>query len=95
MARVKADGRLGVAGGLVGKSRVPERLAAYVAKRVDTRTRWRLMVGHCDALADGETLLADLRQRLDVSESWLVETGPAIGAHAGPGTLVVSLQPAD
>lgn len=95
VARVKADGRLGVAGGLVGKSRVPERLAAYVAKRVDTRTRWRLMVGHCDALADGETLLADLRQRLDVSESWLVETGPAIGAHAGPGTLVVSLQPAD
>jgi DegV family protein with EDD domain len=95
VARVKADGRLGVAGGLVGKSRVPERLAAYVAKRVDTRTRWRLMVGHCDALADGEVLLADLRQRLDVSESWLVETGPAIGAHAGPGTLVVSLQPAD
>jgi fatty acid-binding protein DegV len=24
-----------------------------------------------------------------------VETGPAIGAHAGPGALVISLQPVD
>ncbi|TNJ33893.1 DegV family protein [Arenimonas terrae] len=95
IAKVKADGKLGVAGGLVGKSRVPERFAAYVAKRVDRGARWRLMVGHCDALADGETLLAALRARLDLADSWLVETGPAVGAHAGPGTLVVSLQPAD
>jgi DegV family protein with EDD domain len=95
IAKVKADGKLGVAGGLVGKSRVPERFAAYVAKRVDRGARWRLMVGHCDALADGEQLLAALRTRLQLGDSWLVETGPAVGAHAGPGTLVVSLQPAD
>ena len=93
IAKVKPDGKLGVAGGLVGKSRVPERFAAYVAKRVDRGARWRLMVGHCDALADGETLLAALRARLPLTDSWLVETGPAVGAHAGPGTLVVSLQP--
>ena len=95
VAKVKADGKLGVAGGLVGKSRVPERFAAYVARRVDRSVRWRLMVGHCDALADGEVLLAALRSQLQVSDAWLVETGPAVGAHAGPGTLVVSLQPAD
>jgi DegV family protein with EDD domain len=95
IAKVKADGRLGVAGGLVGKARVPERFAAYVAKRVDRGARWRLMVGHCDARADGETLLAALRVRLRLTDSWLVETGPAVGAHAGPGTLVVSLQPVD
>jgi DegV family protein with EDD domain len=95
VAKVKADGKLGVAGGLVGKSRVPERFAAYVAKRVDRDARWRLMVGHCDALADGEILLEALRARLQLTDSWLVETGPAVGAHAGPGTLVVSLQPAD
>jgi DegV family protein with EDD domain len=95
VAKVKADGKLGVAGGLVGKSRVPERFAVYVAKRVDRGARWRLMVGHCDALADGEVLLEALRARLQLADSWLVETGPAVGAHAGPGTLVVSLQPAD
>ncbi|MFN3311580.1 MAG: hypothetical protein ACK40R_07750, partial [Thermomonas sp.] len=56
--------------------------------------RWRLIVGHADALADGERLLAALRQRLDVADAYLVEVGPAVGAHAGQGTLVVGLQPA-
>ena len=33
-------------------------------------------------------------ERLPVAAGYLVEVGPAIGAHAGPGTLVVGLQPA-
>ena len=44
-------------------------------------------------LADGERLLAALRERLPVTEAHLVEVGPAVGAHAGQGTLVVGLQP--
>lgn len=95
MAAVKPTGKLGVVGGLFGKSRQPERFAAYVAKRVPRGPRYRLVVGHCDAPEDGERLLAALRGRLDLADSWLVETGSAIGAHAGPGALVVSLQPAD
>ena len=95
IAKINAAGRLGMAGGLFGKARVPERFAAYVARRVDRSQRWRLVVGHCDALADGEALLAALRARLDIAQGWLLETGPAVGAHAGPGALVVSLQPAD
>jgi fatty acid-binding protein DegV len=34
-----------------------------------------------------------MHKQLHCRESWLVETGPAVGAHAGPGALVVSLQP--
>jgi fatty acid-binding protein DegV len=26
-------------------------------------------------------------------QAWCVESGPAIGAHAGPGALVISYQP--
>ncbi len=93
VAKVKPDGTLGLAGGLFGKRDAPERFARYVARRVERTRRWRLIVGHCDALADGEALLAALRREITVDEGWLVETGPAIGAHAGPGALVVSLQP--
>ena len=60
----------------------------------DSVTGWRLVVGHADALADGERLVTALRGRLPVIEAQLVEVGPAVGAHAGPGTLVVGLQPA-
>ncbi len=98
IARVNADGKLGIAGGLFAKAKAPEAFAAYVAKRarktLGKHTRLRAIIGHCDAREDGERLLAALRERLDLSEAHLVETGPAIGAHAGRGTLVASLQPA-
>lgn len=95
IARLKGSGKLGLVGGLFGSRRVPERFARYVARRVDRGLRWRVVVGHCDAAADGEALLRSVRGLLDCAQAWLVETGPAIGAHAGPGTLVLSLQPAD
>jgi hypothetical protein len=95
IAKITPEGRLGMAGAFFGSRRIAERFADYVAQRVDGTRRWRLIVGHCDAEADGATLLAAMRARLDIMEGWLVETGPAVGAHAGPGALVVSVQPAD
>ena len=94
IAKVKPEGRLGLVGGLFGKKRVPERFASYVAKRLDRSLRWRVIVGHCDAHADGKLLLGKLQELLDCQDAWLVETGPAVGAHAGPGALVISVQPA-
>jgi len=93
IARVTPDGKLGMAGAFIGGARIPERFAAYVARRVDRSQQWRMIIGHCDALADGESLRVAMHAQLDCKESWLVETGPAVGAHAGPGALVVSLQP--
>ena len=94
IARVSPQGLLRVAGGLLARRAAPEAFARHVARRVPAGTRWRLIVGHADALADGERLLAALRQRLSIDEAHLVEVGPAVGAHAGQGTLVVGLQPA-
>ena len=93
IAAVSPQGTLKVAGGLFARQGAPEAFARYVAKRTPAAPGWRLIVGHSDALADGERLLAALRARLPVTESHLVEVGPAVGAHAGPGTLVVGLQP--
>lgn len=93
VAAVSAAGTLKVAGGLFAKQRAPEAFARYVARRTPAAPGWRLIVGHSDALADGERLLAELRERLPVTEAHLVEVGPAVGAHAGQGTLVVGLQP--
>jgi DegV family protein with EDD domain len=92
VARVRANGRLGIAGALWGRKDAPRRFAAYVARHVASDRRWRLLVGHCGCAADGEILLAALRERLACVDAWLVEAGPAIGAHAGPLALVVGLQ---
>jgi uncharacterized protein len=97
IAKMKPEGKLGVAGGLFAKAKAPEAFAAYLARHVrkalGPSTRLRAIIGHCDAREDGERLLAALRDRLDLVEAHLVETGPAIGAHAGRGTLVASMQP--
>jgi len=92
IAAMKPEGRLAVAGALLGRRRVAERFAAWVARRVPKGVRWRLLVGHCDASADAALLADALQTRLDCAQSWVVEAGPAIGAHAGPGALVVALQ---
>jgi DegV family protein with EDD domain len=92
VARMRADGKLGVQGALWGRKDVPRRFAAYLARGLPRAKSWRALVGHCDCAADGEALLTALRQYLDVSEGWLVEAGPAIGAHAGPQALVAALQ---
>lgn len=97
VAKMKPEGKLGVAGGLFAKAKAPEAFAAYLARHVrkalGPSTRLRAIIGHCDAREDGERLLAALRDRLGLVEAHLVETGPAIGAHAGRGTLVASAQP--
>jgi hypothetical protein len=71
---------------------VAQRFAAWIAKRMPRGQRWRLLVGHCDASEEAQRLADALRAQLDCEQSWLVEAGPAIGAHAGPGALVVGLQ---
>lgn len=95
----RPNGRLGVVGALFGRDRLPERFAASLRRRFAADRRYRVLVCHCDCEDDGRALLAALRAQVpQIAESWLVEAGAAIGAHAGPGSLVVGLQallPAD
>lgn len=94
MVKVTPEGKLKPHTAFFGKKNIPRRFAQYVAKSVDHNKKWRLIVGHCDAAEEGEQLLAELKKLISCESAWCVETGPAIGAHAGPGALVISLQPA-
>lgn len=94
IAAIKPGGTLALAGGVLARRNAADAFARHIVRRTPAAHGWRLLVGHSDAHADGERLLQALRERLVVEEAHLVEVGPAIGAHAGPGTLVVGLQPA-
>jgi hypothetical protein len=41
------------------------------------------MIEKVTSNANIQSMLATLRAHLDIAEGWLVETGPAVGAHAG------------
>ncbi len=78
---------------LMGTKNLVERFADIVARQNPPGCACRATVGHCDASNDAAALAGALRERLPgLTKLWVVETGPAIGVHAGPGSLVVGLQ---
>ena len=93
IAKVTPEGKLAVKSGLFGKRHVVRRFAKHVAKHIDLSQRYRVIIGHCDDLAGGQLLQQEFCALVNCEQSWCVETGPAVGAHAGPGALVISLQP--
>ncbi|MDE2196487.1 MAG: DegV family EDD domain-containing protein, partial [Gammaproteobacteria bacterium] len=86
------DGHVTSCGVLWGRNRRAEKFARFVTRHVNAHTRYRLLVGHCDCAEDAERLRTLLIRIPNIESSWLTEVGPALGTHAGPGALVVSLQ---
>lgn len=88
------QGRIRLKGVLPGRGHLARRLARRVAGRLDAGRAWRVLVGHCDCEEDGRALRRALADAIPhVHSSYLAEAGTAIGAHAGPGSLVVAVQP--
>ncbi|MGO0061960.1 DegV family protein [Brevibacillus fluminis] len=63
-------------------ARIVEELQAYAKGEPVV-----LGIVHADAEAEAAELLEKLKQEFTVTDSFLVELGAVIGAHAGPGTL--------
>ena len=53
----------------------------------------RFGVAHCDAEDSADELARQIRERYPESDVMIVECGPALGAHAGPGALAVAVLP--
>jgi uncharacterized protein len=53
----------------------------------------RFGVAHCDAEDSAEELAREIRARYPESDVMIVECGPALGAHGGPGALAVAVLP--
>jgi len=53
----------------------------------------RFGVAHCDAPDLAERLAREIRGRYPESDVMIVECGPALGAHGGPGAVAVAVLP--
>jgi DegV family protein with EDD domain len=53
----------------------------------------RFGVAHCDAAELAEALAQEIRSRYPESDVMIVECGPALGAHGGPGAVAVAVLP--
>jgi DegV family protein with EDD domain len=73
------------------KRKVLELLFEEAGERTSTSRRFG--VAHCDAEDTAEELAREIRQRYPESDVMIVECGPALGAHGGPGALALSVLP--
>ena len=86
-----AAGRVRPVGVLLGRRNLREKFARFVERRMSDDRSYRILVGHANREADGHWLLQRLHGD-NVAWGRLVPLGSALGAHGGPGMLVVGLQ---
>jgi fatty acid-binding protein DegV len=78
---------------LFGRRNAGSRFARLVRRRIHDDVGYRVAVGHANAQAEGQALLAEICEGLDnIHARFLMPLGTALGVHGGPGMLVVGLQ---
>ncbi|NNF39998.1 MAG: DegV family EDD domain-containing protein, partial [Woeseiaceae bacterium] len=90
----KPDGRISPAGFVFGAGRRIHRFAGFIARRAPKNDAIEVGIGHALCEDDARTLEGELRRRLpNIARLTLCALGPGLGAHGGPGTLLVAIGP--
>ena len=90
---VNRDGRVDTVGVLPGKHKLRSRYAKFIARRTDPEKSYRAAVGYAQNRDEAEELIPMLENAIPGLQSCAIaETGSALGAHGGPGSLIVGIQ---
>ena len=78
----------------LGRKDLARGLAKWAARRVDRSRTYQVFISHSQA-PDKARRLAGLLPGMgyDVKQVYITDTGAALGAHVGPGSLILALQP--
>ena len=88
------DGRIALAGFLIGKRNRIARFAKFVARRAPAEGPVEVGIGHATCAEDAAELEGRIRERLpSIGKLTLGGVGTALGVHGGPGTLLVAFSP--
>ncbi len=86
-------GELKVFSVLLGRKNLFVRFANKIARKLDTGQVYRIVIAHCDALENAKTIRrALLSKHPGIYSCQVIDIGPAIGAHIGPGGIAVGIQ---
>ncbi|MEE9136366.1 MAG: DegV family protein [Gammaproteobacteria bacterium] len=87
------DGTIGVRNFMAGRRDLLRRFARHVARRTQPGKTYRVAIGHANCQDDANRLREELLDKLPgIESSYVTELGSAVGVHAGPGALLVSIQ---
>jgi DegV family protein with EDD domain len=81
------DGRIEPVERVRTKNKATERMLEIVVEKIAGRTPVRLATLHANAEAEARALLSMAAAKLNPIEQIFAAVSPAIGTHAGPGTV--------
>ncbi|OAB60632.1 hypothetical protein AY599_09260, partial [Leptolyngbya valderiana BDU 20041] len=88
------EGQLKACSVIPGRRKAVQRFARFLLRKMKGDACYRILISHTNARDDARTLRdLLLAGHPEVDACWLEEASPAVGAHAGPGSLIVGLQP--
>lgn len=84
-----SKGELCVGAKVRGRMQAVRMLADKVAAKIMEPEKQIIFINHADCMEDAERLAEDIRSRVKPAEVRILNLGPVIGAHVGPGCLAV------
>src|SRR6185369_16893572 len=92
---ISRDGKAEAAGKARGYTAARRKMMRLLFEQAGERTSAsrRFGVAHCDAEEAADELAREIREHYPESDVMIVECGPALGAHGGPGAIAVAVLP--
>jgi fatty acid-binding protein DegV len=88
------EGKVGLCGMHLGRGANPERLARTVTSKMQPDTMYRVLISHANNDPGAKTLRQHILARhARIHSCHITDAGPALGAHFGPGGLIVGFTP--
>jgi DegV family protein with EDD domain len=92
--RTIADGRVATAGFLFGMHNRLQKFSRFVCRRTESEGLLRVAIGHALCAEDAAEFARYLRASLpNIHTLTITDLGAALGAHGGPGTIIIATQP--
>jgi DegV family protein with EDD domain len=92
--RTTDDGRIAASGFALGRRNRMHKFARHVIRRARNAGPLNVVIGHAACPDDARKLEQHLREALpNIRRLAMTELGAGLGAHSGPDTLAVALQP--
>ena len=78
---------------IVGKKHFAKQFAKFIQRKLKKDTTYTIIIEHCNNLAGAKLAENHLKTAsLNIKQCDIVEASPALGIHAGPGTIGVAYQ---
>ena len=90
LLHISDDGRLEMTRRFRGRQKSMHALANLVGERIDGSPSRRVAIGHGDCANDAALLRDMVLERTSADEVLMMQVGPVIGTHTGPGMLAVA-----